>query len=102
MSNASPQHLDLQATAKEIMINRGFEPDFPPEIPAQLAQLKANPPAIVPSADVRDLRSLLWSSIDNDTSRDLDQIEVAEQGSNGDVKVMIGVADVDAYAPKLS
>src|SRR5580693_8361134 len=100
MSSASPQHLDLQATAKEIMINRGFEPDFPPEIPAQLAQLKAHPPAIVPSADVRDLRSLLWSSIDNDTSRDLDQIEVAEKQADGSVKVMIGIADVDAFVAK--
>src|ERR1700733_9291112 len=102
MSNASPQHLDLQATAKEIMINRGFEPDFPPEIPAQLAQLKANPPAIVPSADIRDLRSLLWSSIDNDTSRDLDQIEVAEVLPGGHSKVLVGIADVDAFVPKNS
>jgi exoribonuclease-2 len=39
----------------------------------------------------------LWSSIDNDTSRDLDQIEVAERASNGDVKIMIGIADVDAF-----
>ena len=100
MSNASPQHLDLQATAKEIVINRGFEPDFPPEVPAQLAQLKAHPPAIVPSADIGDLRSLLWSSIDNDTSRDLDQIEVAESQADGSVKVMIGVADVDAFVAK--
>jgi exoribonuclease-2 len=100
MSNASPQHLDLQATAKEIMINRGFEPDFPPEVPAQLAQLKAHPPAIIPGADVRDLRSLLWSSIDNDTSRDLDQIEVAEKQADGSVKVMIGIADVDAFVAK--
>jgi VacB/RNase II family 3'-5' exoribonuclease len=100
MSNASPQHPDLQSTAKEIMINRGFEPDFPPEVPAQLAQIKAHPPAIVPGADVRDLRNLLWSSIDNDTSRDLDQIEVAEQQADGSVKVMIGIADVDAFVAK--
>jgi exoribonuclease-2 len=51
---------------------------------------------------VRDLRSLLWSSIDNDTSRDLDQIEVAERLPNGDVKVLIGIADVDAFVPKQS
>jgi exoribonuclease-2 len=100
MSNVTPSHLDLQATAKEIMINRGFEPDFPPEVRAQLAQLQAHPPAIVPGADVRDLRSLLWSSIDNDTSRDLDQIEVAESQADGSVKVMIGIADVDAFVAK--
>ena len=46
------------------------------------------------------LRNLLWSSIDNDTSKDLDQIEVAERLPNGDVKVMIGIADVDAFVAK--
>ncbi len=49
---------------------------------------------------VRDLRDLLWSSIDNDVSKDLDQIEVAERLPNGDVKVMIGIADVDAFVGK--
>ncbi len=51
---------------------------------------------------MRDLRGQLWSSIDNDTSRDLDQIEVAQRLSNGDVKVLVGVADLDAFIPKLS
>ncbi|MGA8431051.1 MAG: RNB domain-containing ribonuclease [Candidatus Sulfotelmatobacter sp.] len=100
MPNAAPPHLDLQAVAKEIMINRGFEPDFPPEVAAQMAQIKSHPPAITPGKDVRDLRSLLWSSIDNDTSRDLDQIEFAEVQPDGNVKIMIGVADVDAFVPK--
>ena len=100
MHDANPSHLDLQATAKEIMQRYGFEPDFPPQVPQQLADLKAHPPQIAASKDVRDLRNLLWSSIDNDTSRDLDQIEFAERVSNGDVKVMIGIADVDAFVPK--
>ena len=43
---------------------------------------------------------MLWSSIDNDTSRDLDQIEVAERAPNGSVKIMIGIADVDAFVPE--
>jgi VacB/RNase II family 3'-5' exoribonuclease len=51
------------------------------------------------SNDVRDLRGLLWSSIDNDTSRDLDQIEVLEKISDG-ARVRIGVADVDAFVSK--
>jgi VacB/RNase II family 3'-5' exoribonuclease len=100
MPNSNPSRLDLQSAAKEIMLRYGFEPDFPPQLPEQLADLKSHPPQISAGGDVRDLRNLLWSSIDNDTSRDLDQIEVAERTSNGDVKVMIGIADVDALVPK--
>lgn len=100
MHDASLSHLDLQATAKEIMAEHGFEPDFPPEVPQQVAHLKDHPPQVAPGPDIRDLRGLLWSSIDNDTSRDLDQIEVAERASNGDVKIMVGIADVDAFVPK--
>src|SRR5664279_770878 len=100
MHDANATHLDLQAIAKEVMQRYCFEPDFPPQVPQQLAELKAHPPQIAASTDVRDLRNLLWSSIDNDTSRDLDQIEVAERAANGEVKVMIGIADVDAFVPK--
>jgi len=95
-------HIDLQAAAKDIMRRYGFEPDFPPAVQQQLAQLRANPPALTPGGDVRDLRKLLWSSIDNDTSRDLDQIEFAERLPNGDVKVLVGIADLDAFIPKQS
>ncbi len=100
MPAANPTHLDLQAIARQIMQQRGFEPDFPPQIAQQLADLKAHPPQIAVANNIRDLRNLLWSSIDNDTSRDLDQIEVAERAANGDVKVMVGIADVDAFVPK--
>jgi VacB/RNase II family 3'-5' exoribonuclease len=100
MHDTHPSRLDFAATAKAIMLEYGFEPDFPPQVPAQLANLKAHPPQIAPLGNLRDMRDLLWSSIDNDTSRDLDQIEVAERLSNGDVKIMIGIADVDAYVPK--
>ena len=99
MNNANSTHLDLQATAKQIMQENGFQPDFPPQVSQQLTSLKEQ--AKIPSdGKIRDLRNLLWSSIDNDTSRDLDQIEVAEPATNGDVKVMIGIADVDAYVTK--
>ena len=97
MHDANASHLDLQTIAKTIMEQRGFEPDFPAAVSDQLAKLRQNPPQIAAGGDVRDLRNLLWSSIDNDTSRDLDQIEVAERAPNGDVKVMIGIADVDAF-----
>jgi len=99
MQATNPTHLDLQATAKQVMQQHGFNPDFPHQVTAQLASLKQQKQT---SADgkIRDLRNLLWSSIDNDTSRDLDQIEVAESATNGDLKVMIGIADVDAYVAK--
>ncbi len=102
MANPNSAHIDLQAIALNVVRQRGFDPDFPPAVQQQLVALRANPPQIAPGKDVRDLRNLLWSSIDNDTSRDLDQIEVAERLPNGDVKVLVGVADVDAYVPKLS
>ena len=98
MNNAHPSHFDLQAAAKQIMLENGFEPDFPPDVLKQLAQIKAQQPES--DGQVRDLRHLLWSSIDNDTSRDLDQIEYAEKLSDGTTKVMVGIADVDAFVQK--
>lgn len=95
-------HIDLQQIAKEIMLEHGFNPDFPSEAEQQLAQLQNRPPITVPDSNIRDLRNLLWSSIDNDTSRDLDQIEVAQELSGGLVRVMIGIADVDAFVPSHS
>ena len=84
------------------MLENGFEPDFPPEVSQQLAQIKSKPQQPSASADIRDLRHLLWSSIDNDTSRDLDQIEYAEKQPDGTTKIMVGIADVDSFVPKSS
>jgi exoribonuclease-2 len=89
---------DLQAAARQSMIEHGFEPDYPAAVKQELDALQAQPPQTPPSAE--DLRHLLWSSIDNDTSRDLDQIEYAETLPDGSVRVLIGIADVDAYVPK--
>jgi exoribonuclease-2 len=86
--------------ARQAMTENGFEPDFSPQAQQQLTELKAHPPKFAPGGNIRDLRELLWSSIDNDTSRDLDQIEVAERLPNGDTKVLVGIADVDAFVPK--
>src|ERR1700682_309610 len=85
---------DLASAARQEMIDAGFHPDFPRETGLQLAAL-TDQPAPVPNGDVRDLRQLLWSSIDNDTSRDLDQAEVAERTSGG-IRIMIAIADVDS------
>ena len=102
MNDSRPAHFDLQAIAKQIMLEHGFEPDFPPGVPQQLAELKTHPPQATPDSDIRDLRQLLWSSIDNGTSRDLDQIEVAERLSSGEIRVLVGIADVDAFVSKQS
>jgi VacB/RNase II family 3'-5' exoribonuclease len=95
MSNSTMSHIDLQAMARQVMVQYGFQPEFPPGVEQQLAQISKQPSSA--TGDVRDLRNLLWSSIDNDTSRDLDQIEVAEKLPDGSTKVLIGIADVDAF-----
>jgi exoribonuclease-2 len=88
---------DLSAAAHQEMIDQGFDPDFPPEVTRQLAALKTQK-SPSPDGNVRDLRSLLWSSIDNDTSRDLDQAEAAERTAAG-IRVLIAIADVDSDVP---
>jgi len=85
------QQFDLAAGARLVMMEAGFLPDLPAAAQKEAAALHAA------SIDgVRDLRSLLWSSIDNDESRDLDQIEVAERLGGDLVRVRVGIADVDA------
>src|ERR1700678_2565867 len=71
----SRHKFDLADAARREMVHEGFEPDFPPGTDEQLAGLQNRP---LPTG-LKDLRELLWSSIDNDTSRDLDQIEFAER-----------------------
>jgi exoribonuclease-2 len=100
MSHAPSSHFDLQAAARQAMLENGFEPDFPPGVNQQLAEINARPPQPTPDKDLRDLRHLCWSSIDNDTSRDLDQIEVAEKLEDGRTKVLVGIADVDAFVDR--
>jgi exoribonuclease-2 len=87
-------HIDLRAAARRAMLANGFTPDAPAEVDAEVA--KAADPATTAPGNVQDLRSLAWSSIDNDSSRDLDQLEVAERTSNGDVRVRVAIADVDS------
>ncbi len=82
------------------MIQNGFEPEFSPEVQQELEELKAHPPKVELSPNNQDLCNLLWSSIDNDTSRDLDQTEVATRLPNGDIKVLVAIADVDAFVLK--
>ena len=100
MNPTGAANVDLQALAKQIMVENGFHPDFQPPVQQQVVELQTHAPHIVPDANIRDLRGLLWSSIDNDTSRDLDQIEVAERLPDKSVKVLVGIADVDSLVPR--
>ena len=91
MHHVAHASFDLAASARQTMIEEGFAPDFSAEAMQQLAALGPLPA----DAGAEDLRGLLWSSIDNDSSRDLDQIEVAERVEGG-IRLRIGIADVDA------
>ena len=85
----------LKAIARRAMIERGFEPDYSPSAEAQVRQMSE---AVSPVASRRDLRHLLWCSIDNDDSRDLDQLSVAEM-RGGATAILVAIADVDAMVP---
>ena len=103
---------DLRGVARQAMIDEGFDPNPDPAVRAELQNIGKHPDS---GAPLRDLRNLLWSSVDNDDTRDLDQIEFTEEvstaavavGSVGPVaekplewRLYIGVSDVDSEAPK--
>src|SRR5207247_9423206 len=90
--------IDLRRVARQAMLERGLLPDFGEAVFEQVARI-AGPAAEVPG-EVGDLRNLQWCSIDNDDSRDLDQLSVSETLSAGSVRILIAVADVDALVAK--
>jgi VacB/RNase II family 3'-5' exoribonuclease len=85
---------DLDAIARRAMRDRGLEPEFPPEALAEAERM--TPPSGDGEKGVRDLRQLLWSSIDNDDTRDRDQLEVAESLPGGAIRLRVAIADVDS------
>lgn len=89
---------DLQRIARAAVREAGFEPDFPAAV---ARELDGSEPEATRAAEagVKDLRGLLWSSIDNKESRDLDQVEYVEREAGG-YRVRVGIADVDAYVGK--
>ena len=92
------QHPSLRAVAAAAMRENGFEPEFSPTV---IAEVRALPEAAneARQPETRDLRSLLWSSIDNPESRDLDQVEHAEAAADGAIIVRLGIADVTSLVP---
>jgi exoribonuclease II len=87
----------LRDIAHEAMLQRNLQPDFPDAARQEANALSA--PAVGAAAatrSMRDLRALPWCSIDNDDSRDLDQLSVTQPGANGAVRVLVAIADVDA------
>jgi exoribonuclease II len=89
---------DLIRIAGEVMAERGLEPDFPAAVQAQLATITG--PGRDGDPSVRDLTALPWCSIDNDDSRDLDQLTACQPLAAGAVKIFVAVADVDALVTK--
>lgn len=99
MNRNRRQHRDdLKAIARRAMIDHGLLPDFSREVIAEVGSIEKS--AGQNNSGVRDLRGLLWASIDNDDSLDLDQISVSEPLSDGAVKILVAVADVDAAVKK--
>lgn len=88
---------NLEVLAKQIMHAFGLQPEFPKAVYEQL--LLTTEPAHAPK-EYEDLRSLLWCSIDNDDSRDLDQLTFAQKNENGDYTLFVAIADVDALVTK--
>lgn len=84
---------DLAHIATDAMIERGLEPEFSAQVQQQLALITG--PGTETGADIRDLTALLWCSIDNDDSRDLDQLTVCEVLPGGAVRILVAIADVD-------
>jgi len=106
MTVSSPgNQIDLRARAHQEMIAAGFVPDFEPAVLREVqvskgAQAGVRAPQKLETDQVRDLRSLLWSSIDNPESQDLDQIEYAESLADGNIRVMVAIADVGSLVGK--
>jgi exoribonuclease-2 len=100
MSSHAPTRSILENIARRVMLERGLSPDFPRAALAEVELLGRRP--ATPATPARDLRGLLWCSIDNDDSRDLDQLTVAEALSGGAVKVFVAIADVDSLVHRRS
>jgi exoribonuclease-2 len=99
MSSKQPSHrYSLSAIAHDVMLQNGLQPDYSDAVLNELKEIRG--PATTADTPVRDLRDLVWFSVDNDDSRDLDQLSAAETRPDGAVRVLVAVADVDAVVKK--
>lgn len=89
---------DTVSIAKNVAIREGFVVETPREVMQSIRTLLEQPDD--GDRNVVDERELPWSSVDNQESTDLDQVEVSERLANGAIKVKIGIADVDMFVPK--
>jgi len=92
------QSYDLLQIARRALLARGFLPDFSSEVLMEVE--RAEPPTVKAGGPVRDLRDLLWCSIDNEDSQDIDQITYCERLPGDRMRVLVAVADVDALVTK--
>ncbi len=90
----------LQSIARRAMLSRGLLPDFSAQAVAELAKIQS--PAATSGESIHDLRGLLWASIDNDDSEDLDQLTVSETMPGDKVRIRVAVADVDSLVRRAS
>ncbi len=100
-TDENQNRITLQNIARKALIMRGLLPEFSSQALAELAQIQ-EPAKVGPTTQVRDLRDLLWASIDNDDSEDLDQLTFAEELAQGMTRIRVAVADVDALVKKNS
>ena len=92
--------VDLFVIAQRTMIEAGFVPDFPRPVAEEVRSMLARRSSVPANPSAQDLRALLWSSIDDKRSRDLDQVEYAEKLGAGEVRLLVGIADVDEFVSK--
>ena len=88
----------LEQIARRVMLEHGFLPDFSPAALDELAKIQQVNGGTAPA--IKDLRQMLWASIDNDDSLNLDQLTAAEMLPDNSVKIFVAIADVDALVKK--
>ena len=92
--------VDLTRLVRTVMLNYGFWPDFPEKIEKEVQRFSLKSPDAWTEEPIADLRELLWSSIDNVDSRDLDQLEFCERRPRQEIRTLVAIADVDAFVNK--